>query len=400
MSLQSKQIIVGLTGGVACYKVPNLVRLLKKDGAVVQVIMTDAATKFITPLTLESVSDRPVAVTMFPEGEFVSTRHIDFSDWAELIVIAPATANFMGKITSGISDDLLTTVVTAHKKPILIAPAMNPGMWENKITQKNFGTLKELGHHFVDPVEGEMACDHVGVGRMAEPESIFQEIQNFFSGGKKKELSGKKILITAGPTREKIDSVRYISNFSSGKMGYALAETAISLGADVTLITGPSSLKLPANARVINIESTEELYQAVLNEFSKHDCLIMAAAPADFQPEQFADKKIKRSDSNFTLSLKPTVDILQSLTNGRRNGQVIVGFALETNDAIQNAQIKLNDKKLDAIVVNIPTKDSGFNTDTNQVSFIMRGQKPEDWPLMSKKELAGKILHKITSLLS
>ncbi len=399
MSLKSKQIVVGLTGGVACYKVPNLVRLLHKDGAVVQVIMTAAAAKFITPLTLESVSNRPVAVQLFPEGEFVSTRHIDFSDWADLIVIAPATANFLGKMASGISDDLLTTVVCAHKKPIMIAPAMNPGMWENPITQKNYIYLKSLGHQFVDPEVGDMACDHVGVGRMAEPEVIYQRIVDHFGTSKKKLLTGKRILITAGPTREKIDAVRFISNYSSGKMGYALAAAAVELGAQTTLITGPSSITPPLSVKVINIESTQDLHKAVEKEFTKHDCLIMAAAPADFQPVKTAVQKIKRSDTKLTLSLKPTVDILQSLSNGKRNGQVVVGFALETENAIDNAIKKLKCKNLDAIVVNSPSKISGFGTDTNEVTLIIKNKKPEKLPLMGKKELSLKLLEKIASLM-
>jgi phosphopantothenoylcysteine decarboxylase/phosphopantothenate--cysteine ligase len=221
-----------------------------------------------------------------------------------------------------------------------------------------------------------------------------------FSRVKKKPLNGKSILITAGPTREKIDAVRFISNYSSGKMGYALAESAVSMGARVTLITGPSSIKTPIGVKVINIESTEQMHLAVLDEFTNHDCLIMAAAPADFQPEQIPQKKIKRTDSKFTLSLKPTVDILQSLTNGRRNGQIVVGFALETENAIANATKKLADKKLDAIIVNTPSDKTGYNSDTNQVSFIKRGEKPEEWPLLSKSEVAAKILAKIIVLLS
>ena len=401
MSLSGRQLVVGLTGGVSCYKVPNLVRLLYKDGASVQVIMTAAATKFITPLTLESVSQQPVAVNMFPEDEYVATRHIDYSDWAELIIIAPATANFMGKIATGISDDLLTTVVTAHRNPILIAPAMNPGMWENPVTQKNYNYLKELGHKFVDPVEGEMACDHEGVGRMAEPEEIFEAIKAQLSSlkVKKKSLSGKKVLITAGPTREKIDAVRFISNYSSGKMGYALAQAAIELGAETTLISGPSSLAPPSGAKFIPIESTEQLYQAVTKEFANTDCLIMAAAPSDFKPENESSEKIKRNGGSLKLSLQPTVDILKSLSNGKRKSQLVIGFALETSDAIANATKKLNEKNLDAIVVNIPSTTTGFNTDSNQVTFIARNNQPEQWKLMSKLETSRKILEKVSSMI-
>lgn len=399
MSLKGKHIVVGLTGGVACYKIPNLVRLLHKEEAVVQVIMTEAATKFITALTFESVSNRAVAFELFPQGEFVSTRHIDFSDWADLIVIAPATANFLGKMANGISDDLLTTVVCAHKKSLLIAPAMNPGMWENPVTQKNYEYLQKLGHQFIDPDEGDMACDHVGVGRMAEPEFIFERIIKHFGAGKKKLLTGKKILITAGPTREKIDAVRFISNYSSGKMGYALAEAAIELGAQVTLISGPSAITPPVDAKVINIESTEDLHKAVEKEFTKHDCLIMAAAPADFTPAKYSANKIKRADNNLTLSLNATVDILQSLSNGKRNGQVVVGFALETENVMNNALKKLKAKNLDAIIVNTPSENSGFETDTNKVSLIIKNKKPENFPLMSKKELSLILLEKLASLI-
>lgn len=399
MSLSGRQLVVGLTGGVSCYKVPNLVRLLYKEGVSVQVIMTEAATKFITPLTLESVSQRPVAVNMFPEDEYVATRHIDYSDWAELIIIAPATANFMGKIATGISDDLLTTVVTAHRSPILIAPAMNPGMWENPVTQKNCNYLKELGHKFVDPVEGEMACDHEGVGRMAEPEEIFEAIKAHLLPVKKKSLCGKRVLITAGPTREKIDAVRFISNYSSGKMGYALAQAAIELGAETTLISGPASIAPPLAAKFISIETTEQLYQAVSREFASTDCLIMAAAPSDFKPENESSEKIKRNASSLKLSLQPTVDILKSLSNGKRKSQLVIGFALETSDAIANATKKLNEKNLDAIVVNIPSTTTGFNTDTNQVTFISRNKQPERWELMSKLETSRKILEKVSSMI-
>ena len=399
MSLSGRQLVVGLTGGVSCYKVPNLVRLLYKEGASVQVIMTKAATKFITPLTLESVSQRPVAIQMFPEDEYVATRHIDYSDWAELIIIAPATANFMGKIATGISDDLLTTVVTAHRRPILIAPAMNPGMWENTVTQKNYNYLKELGHNFVDPVEGEMACDHEGVGRMAEPEEIFEAIKVHLFPVKKKSLSGKKVLITAGPTREKIDAVRFISNYSSGKMGYALAQAAIEMGAETTLISGPSSLVPPPGTKFVSIESTEQLYQAVTKEFANTDCLIMAAAPSDFKPENESSQKIKRNGAGLKLLLQPTVDILKSLTNGKRKSQLVIGFALETSDAIANATKKLNEKNLDAIVVNKVSTTTGFNSDTNQVTFIARDKEPIEWPLLTKLETSRKLLEVLSSMI-
>ncbi|MFQ5500556.1 MAG: bifunctional phosphopantothenoylcysteine decarboxylase/phosphopantothenate--cysteine ligase CoaBC, partial [Candidatus Zixiibacteriota bacterium] len=315
MSLAGKHITVGLTGGIACYKTASLIRLLVKAGCDVRAIMTEAATKFITPLTMETVTQNPVAVEMFPVDSFVATRHIDFADWADMMVIAPATANFLGKIASGISDDLLTTVVCATSKPILICPAMNPNMWNNPVTRRNCKELSDLGYLFEGPVEGEMACDHVGVGRLAEPETILAAIEAYLeSTPKKKELVGKHIVVTAGPCREAIDPVRFISNRSSGRMGYALAEAAIKMGAQVTLISGPSALSAPVGAEYVPVESTEQMCHAVEDSMSAADCLIMAAAPADFRPAEPATNKIKKSGSAMDLRLMPTVDILQQVT--------------------------------------------------------------------------------------
>ena len=276
---------------------------------------------------------------------------------------------------------------------------MNPGMWENPVTQKNYNYLKELGHKFVDPAEGEMACDHEGVGRMAEPEVIFEAIRALLLPVKKKTLSGKKVLITAGPTREKIDAVRFISNYSSGKMGYALAEAAIELGAETTLISGPSALAPPSGARFIPIESTEQLYQAVTKEFENTDCLIMAAAPSDFKPETEYSDKIKRNGGSLNLTFEPTVDILKSLSNGKRKNQLVIGFALETSDAIANATKKLSDKNLDAIVVNKVSTNTGFNSDTNQVTLILRDGEPIEFPLLTKSETSFKLLEVLAPLI-
>ncbi|HWR82717.1 MAG TPA: bifunctional phosphopantothenoylcysteine decarboxylase/phosphopantothenate--cysteine ligase CoaBC, partial [Candidatus Deferrimicrobium sp.] len=254
MLLKDKKVLVGLTGGIACYKVPGLIRFLTKEGAAVRVMMTRAATKFITPLTLETVSNQPVAIEMFPESEFVSTRHIDLAEWPDLIVVAPATANFLGKVAGGISDDLLTTIICASPRPMLIAPAMNPQMWANAITQRNVGTLRQLGHFFADPGEGEMACEQYGVGRMAEPEQIYLAVKCLLLGKiEKRVLSGRKVVVTAGPTREPLDPVRYLSNYSTGKMGIALAQAAVLLGADTTIIYGPTGLMPPAGVRTVSI---------------------------------------------------------------------------------------------------------------------------------------------------
>ncbi|MEP0828256.1 MAG: bifunctional phosphopantothenoylcysteine decarboxylase/phosphopantothenate--cysteine ligase CoaBC [Candidatus Zixiibacteriota bacterium] len=394
MSLKNKKIIVGITGGIAAYKTPNLIRLLKKDEAEVRSIMTASATKFITALTIETVSQNPVSVEMFPEDRFAGTHHIDMADWPDLFVIAPATANFIAKVASGICDDLLTTVICATRKPILIAPAMNTNMYLNPITQKNIKFLKELGYQFIDPNEGELACNVVGWGRMAEPEEIHSYILRQFQ--KKKSLTDRKVLVTAGPCREALDPVRYISNRSSGKMGYALAAAAKEAGADVTLISGPSSLSAPWGIETIKVESTEEMFRAVERRFPQSDFLIMAAAPADFTPEKVEKKKIKKSDS-MVLSLKPTVDILSSLRRQRKN-QKVIGFALETDRGPENALAKLKAKALDMIVLNMMEKQTPFDNDQNQVTIIYKNGKSEKTALMPKSELAEILIEKIAAL--
>jgi phosphopantothenoylcysteine decarboxylase/phosphopantothenate--cysteine ligase len=403
MSLAGKKITVGLTGGIACFKVPNLVRLLTKQKAEVHVLMTEAATKFITPLTLETVSNHPVEWQMFPEAQYVATRHIDLAGWPDLFVIAPATANFLGKVASGVSDDLLTTIICATTKPILIAPAMNPNMWRNKVTQRNFGYLtRELGFSSIGPAQGEMACEDWGIGRMSEPEEIFAVIDAFFAkGSKKKVLEGKRILVTAGPCREAIDPVRYISNRSSGKMGYALAQAAVDLGAQVTLISGPTDLTPPANVEFKSIETTEQMARAVLRHFGQSDCLIMAAAPADFTPVRPQKSKIKKVSADLELKLKPTTDILKEVARVRRKGQRVIGFALETDNEIANARRKLVEKKLDMIVLNNPTRDGeGFQHDTNRVILIRGGKvRPVHLPLADKSEISARILEIVASML-
>jgi len=400
MLFKDKKILVGLTGGIACYKIPYLIRLLRNERASVRVVMTRAATRFITPLTLETVSEQPVMVELFPEGEFVSTRHIDLAGWPDHIVVAPATANFLGKIANGISDDLLTTIICASPRPVMIAPAMNPQMWSNKVTQKNYGSLKELGYFFVGPVEGEVACNQFGVGRMAEPEQIFEAVKCFISGNfEKRLLKGRKIMVTAGPTRERLDPVRFLSNYSSGRMGFALAQAAILLGAETTLISGPTDLIPPAGARYTSINSTSELYEAVKKEFRQSDCLIMAAAPADFTPGKVAKQKIKKTGVGQTLAFQPTVDILKEVAAWKKRSQIVVGFALETEDTVANARKKLKDKNLDMIVLNQPGKDTGFGVDTNRVTVLLPGGKPDRWPLMDKNEIASKLLEKIAAMM-
>ena len=401
MSLKNKKIIVGMTGGIACYKVPYLVRSLVKDGADVRIIMTESATRFITPLTMETVSGNPVAVRMFSDDQFTSTRHIDLAQWPDLFVIAPATANFMGKVASGVSDDLLTTIICASSRPTIIAPAMNPQMWSNPVTQKNREYLASIGYRFVGPADGEMACVDWGIGRMVEPDELYGVVKEFFkAASKKKALTGRKILVTAGPCREPIDPVRFLSNRSSGKMGYALAKAAAKLGADTILVSGPTALLPPADVRFVSVETTQEMFVAVKRHFSKVDVLIMAAAPSDFKPPAVKRQKIKKQGTGLKLQLEPTVDILGTLARNKKRGQVVVGFALETEDGQANARKKLRDKNLDLIVLNNPNDEgAGFEHDTNSVTLLAPRRKAEKWPLMGKDELAEKLLEKIARLL-
>ncbi len=415
MSLKDRRILIGMTGGIACYKVPYLIRQLKQADAEVRVMMTSAATKFITPLTLETISGEPVALEMFPADKFVSTRHIDLATWADLTIVAPATANFIGKAAGGICDDLLSTVICATKSTVLVVPAMNPNMWQHPPVQRNTAYLKEIGYQFIGPGTGEMACDQHGEGRMVEPDKIYTKAVSLLKSSRKKKgpkaleatetskteskLSGKRILVTAGPCREPIDPVRYISNRSSGKMGYALAIAATDLGANVTLVTGPTSLPDPSGIKTVRVETTDEMYRAVSGQFSRIDCLIMAAAPADYAPAEVSDQKIKKATASRQLALKPTIDILERLGR-RKKSQLLVGFALETENGVANARLKLKSKNLDLIVLNSACEPgSGFDSDTNRVTLIQPGRKPEEWALESKTSIATKLLEKLARML-
>ncbi len=402
MSLKGKKVIIGLTGGIACYKIPYLVRYLVKDGAEVRVIMTEHATKFITPLTMETVSRHPVYYDMFADREFVSTQHIELAHWADLFVIAPATANVMAKMAHGICDDLLTTVLCATDKPIIFAPAMNPGMWHNKVTQRNLQILKDLGHRFIGPAEGEMAEKQIGWGRMVEPLELFESVkQSLAAGSKKKALKWRNLLITAGPCREAIDPVRFISNRSSGKMGFALAQAALGLGARVTLISGPTSLTPPIGAEFTSVETTAQMHKAVVDAFAGTDCLIMAAAPSDFTPRMAAKQKIKRGTDELKLTLQPTADILKDIARRKKPRQIVIGFALETEREEEHARKKLVEKRLDIIVVNNPrTKGAAFEHDTNRVTLIRPKKKPEHWPLLSKDEVARRLMDEVALMLT
>ena len=390
-------LVLGVTGGIACYKAVELVRLLVKDGFVVQVIMTRGAMEFVTPLTFQTLSGMPVATETFNLTQESEIGHINLADSADLFVIAPATANVIGKIAAGIADDLLTTVLMATQAPVLIAPAMNIHMYENPILQENIRKLRRLGYHFIEPAEGYLACGYEGKGRLPEPEKILEEIRRLL---KKKDLVGEKLLITAGPNREPLDPVRYLSNRSSGKMGYALARAAIRRGAEVALISGPTELEPPAGARLTSVTTAAEMRHAVLEEFSGCTAVIMAAAVSDYRPVDFARKKIKRGKGPIELRLEPNPDILKEIS-ARKNGKMLVGFAAETEELVANAAKKLKDKNLDMIVANnVSEAGAGFDVDTNVATILDRTGTVRSLPLMSKDELAEQILDHLLVLKS
>ncbi len=383
-----KAVVLGVSGGIACYKAVELVRLLVRDGFAVHVIMTREAMEFVTPLTFQTLSGRPVATEMFSLTQESEIGHINLADRADILVIAPATANMIGKIGAGIADDLLTTVVMATQAPVLLAPSMNVHMFENPIVQENIRKLSTLGYHFMEPVEGYLACGYEGKGRLPEPTDIAEEIQRLL---KKKDLAGERLLITAGPNHEPLDPVRYISNRSSGKMGYALARQGLRRGADVILISGPTSLSPPSRARLISVKTAAEMRKAVLREFPKATTVLMAAAVADYHPEKLAPRKIKKSQSSIQLTLSPNPDILKEV-GMRKDGKILVGFAAETEALIANAKKKLRAKNLDLIVANNVTEaGSGFDGDTNVATLLDRDGHVRPLPLMSKDELADRI---------
>ncbi|MFH2037634.1 MAG: bifunctional phosphopantothenoylcysteine decarboxylase/phosphopantothenate--cysteine ligase CoaBC [Candidatus Zixiibacteriota bacterium] len=407
MSLNGYKIAVGITGGIAAYKIPSLIRLLKKGGAEVHPIMTESATRFITELTIETVSQIPVAREMFPDDRYAGTHHITAADWPDLFIIAPATANFIGKIASGICDDLLTTVICATNKPVIISPAMNSNMYLNPITQKNIQFLKSVGYIFIDPESGELACETSGPGRMPEPEDLYKFIEKYLKShkdsgkpnqSKKKALKDKKVVVTAGPCREPIDPVRFISNRSSGKMGYALAESALRAGAEVTLISGPSNLIATDHIIRIDVETTEEMFRAVEKYFKGADILIMAAAPADFKIKNVSDSKIKKKKIVSSLELSPTIDILKSLKEFKKKNQIMVGFALETENGLKNASAKLKEKGLDLIILNSMEDTQPFDNDTNKISILDKTGEVESIAMMDKSDLADIIIDKIGNL--
>ncbi len=396
--MKGKKIVLGITGSIAAYKAAVLARALIKKGAEVQIVITPAGKEFITPLTLSTITSKPVISEFFARRDGTWHSHVDLGLWADAMLIAPATASTIGKMANGIADNMLITTYLSMKAPVFVAPAMDLDMFAHPSTQKNLDTLRSYGNIIIEPGEGELASHLVGKGRMEEPENIVAVLEDFFA--KKSDLAGKKVMITAGPTYEKIDPVRFIGNYSSGKMGYALAECCAERGAEVTLISGPVSIiaKHP-NIKTVSVESAEEMYQAATSEFDSSDAAILCAAVADFTPEVKAEQKIKREKDDLIIKLKPTKDIAAALGKLKKGHQVMVGFALETNDEVEHAKDKLERKNLDFIVLNsLNDNGAGFRYDTNKITIIDK-ENVIEFPLKNKKEVATDIINHLAEIL-
>ena len=397
--LKNKTVVIGVSGGIAVYKACDIVSRLKKLNANVHVIMTNNATEFVTPLTFQSLSQNYVVNDMFEEPKTWDVEHISLAKKADVFLIAPATANVIGKIANGICDDMLTTTVMATTGKVLIAPAMNTNMYRNPILQRNITILKELGYNFVDPESGRLACGDVGEGKLAQPEVIVNEVVNLLTD-EEKDLQGQKIMITAGPTVESIDPVRYLTNRSTGKMGYAIAKQAANRGAEVTLVSGPTNIAPPSNIKkLIKIESAKDMYNAIIENFDDNQVIIKSAAVADYKPKTYSDKKIKKNDDDLVIKLDRNKDIAYELGKIKKD-KILVGFAAETNDIIENAKGKIQKKNFDFIVANDLTEEgAGFGTDTNIVKIIDKEGNINKSPQMKKDEVANVILDKVKSLL-
>ncbi len=394
--LANKTIVLGITGSIAAYKAADIASKLTQAGSKVEVVMTESATEFISPLTFRSLTGRPVVTDMFELASEFSIEHVALAEAADVVVIAPATANIIAKLASGIADDMLTCTVLATEAPVIVAPAMNVNMLQNSITQDNLAKLKTRGFTIVDPAYGRLASGKMGLGRLAEVEKIIGTIKQVL--GRSGDLAAKRIVVTAGGTQEAIDPVRYVGNRSSGKMGYAVAEAARDRGAKVTLITAPTSLPEPVGIGVTHIETAVQMKEAVVKATAQADALIMAAAVADYQPKSAAGEKIKKeAAAGLTLELIKTPDILAEV----KGNFLKIGFSAETEDMIENARQKLEQKQLDLIVANdVTAPDSGFGVDTNKVTLISRDGKVESLPLMTKREVADKILDRVVGMLS
>jgi len=395
--LKGRKVVLGVTGGIAAYKAAEFVRLLVKQEAHVHVVMTKNAQEFITPLTLQTLSGNPVVTDAFTLPEEEKIGHIALADLAELIVILPATANIIGKIANGIADDFLSTMVMASKAPVLFVPSMNVNMWENKALQKNLRVLAERDYHFMGPGEGELACHWYGKGRLAELSDVLEKMEDILSP---KDLKGEKILVTAGPTQESIDPVRFITNHSSGRMGYALAKMARRRGAEVVLVSGPTFLPNPRNdIEAVSVKTAEEMRKAVLTRLEGCSVVVKAAAVSDYRPKEVRGMKLKKTALTVALELERTKDILEEI--GKKKGKrILVGFAAETEDLVSNARKKLKEKNLDLIVANDVTQTgAGYGSETNRVKLLYPSGEVKDLPLMSKEEVSQVILDEVLRLL-
>lgn len=397
--MKNFRVILGVSGGIAAYKAPFIIRLLKQKGASVQVVCTPNALEFVTLPVLETLSENRVYIDMFPKTYQQSAEHISITDNADIMLVAPATGNVIGKFASGIADDALTTSFMAFDGPVFIAPAMNTKMWNSPVVQKNVDFLKSRGHTFIGPAAGDLACGYKGSGRMLEPHEIVDEVLGSLASS---TLGGQRILVTAGPTFEKIDPVRYLGNFSTGRMGYAVASALAARGAEVVLVSGPVHLQADPRVKLIQVESAQQMHNVCVKHFPKCQAAVMTAAVADFRPKTSAKSKIKKEQNaslNIELELNP--DILATIGGMKKAGQIVIGFALETTNELANAQKKLDNKKADIIVLNsLNDPGSGFGHDTNKITLIRKSGKPQPWPLMSKTEAASVIADELEKLLS
>ena len=390
MSVRGKHIVIGICGSIAAYKITSLVRLLVKAEASIQVILSPDAKEFVTPLTLATVSKNPVLSDYFDRSNGVWNNHVELGISADLMLIAPATANSLSKMANGACDNLLLATYLSAKCPVFFAPAMDLDMWQHPATQRNVSILESYGNKMIAPNSGELASGLIGPGRLAEPDELFEFISDFFN--EERPLKGKKALVSAGPTHEAIDPVRFIGNHSSGKMGFAIAEALHSLGAEVTLVSGPTTLPTPPGITRKDVTSAQQMLEACNHFFDNADIIVMSAAVADYTPVETSDQKIKKKEETFQIRLKKTVDILASLGNRKTTGQTLIGFALETNNELENALDKLNRKNLDYIVLNsMQDEGAGFSGDTNKVTIVDKNKRVQKFELKSKKEVASDI---------
>ena len=391
--LKGKHIVLGVTGGIACYKACELASLLVKQHADVQVIMTENATKFVTPITFEQLTGNKALTDTFDRNFVHSVEHIAVADKADMVIIAPATANIIAKLAHGIADDMLTTTVLACRCPKAIAPSMNTGMLENPVTQDNIETLRHYGWEIIEPDSGRLACGAVGKGKLPAPERLLESVLH--TAAHEKDMTGIKVLVTAGPTREALDPVRYLTNHSSGKMGYAIAKAASRRGAEVTLVSGQTDLTKPAYVNVVDITSAQDMYDAVMAEAGSSDIIIKAAAVADYRPATVSDNKIKKTDGDMSIALERTTDILKTLGENKKPGQFLCGFSMETENMIENSKAKLSKKNLDMIAANnVKVDGAGFGVDTNILTLITEDDQKQ-LPIMSKDEAADALLDAI-----